>query len=89
MRYFLTILVAVLVSGCSLFGTYVWLHPEKAESQQLADKSECADLSTIVYGSPEALLALAKDGKAKPNPRLEADCLAAKGYNQVFIPKQT
>ena len=89
MHYFLTIFIAILVSGCSLFGTYVWLHPAKSEAQQLADKSECADLSTIVYGSPDALLALAKSGKATPNPRLEADCLAAKGYNQVFIPKQT
>jgi hypothetical protein len=46
-------------------------------------------MSSIVFGSNEALLALAKNPNPKPNPGLEADCLAAKGYNRTFIPKQT
>jgi hypothetical protein len=89
MRLFLIITLATVLNGCSLFGTYVWSHPQKAQSTQLADKAECLSISSIVFGSNEALLALAKNPNPKPNPRLEADCLVTKGYNRTFIPKQT
>lgn len=88
MRVFLITALATLLYGCSLFGTYVWSHPQKSQSAQLTDKAECQLMSSIVFGSNEALLALAKNPNPKPNPRLEADCLAAKGYNIIFIPKQ-
>ena len=89
MRIFSLFLMITMLSGCSLFGSYAWVHPEKTERQQLAERSECVALSSIVHTSPEALLALAESGKATPNPRLEADCLASKGYSQIFIPKKT
>ena len=88
MRFFLILSLTTVLSGCSLFGTYTWLHPKKSESAQLTDKAECAAMSSIVFGSNEALLQLAKNPNPKPNPGLEADCLAAKGYNRIFIPKQ-
>ncbi len=88
MRLILITTLSTFLYGCSLFGTYVWSHPQKSQSAQLADKTECQSMSSIVFGSNEALLALAKNPNPKPNPRLEADCLAAKGYNRIFIPKQ-
>ena len=88
MRFFIVIFLTTLVSGCSLFGSYTWLHPKKSESAQLADKAECIAMSSIVFGSNDALLALAKNPNPQPNRGLEADCLAAKGYNRIFIRKQ-
>lgn len=89
MRFILIITLATALNGCSLFGTYIWSHPSKTQSAQSADKSECLAMSSVVFGSNEALLALANNTNPKPNPRLEADCLVAKGYNRTFIPKQT
>lgn len=88
MKIYLAIPLALLLTGCSLFGSYTWLHPKKSESAQLADKAECIAMSSIVFGSNDALLALAKNPNPQPNRGLEADCLAAKGYNRIFIRKQ-
>jgi len=89
MRVIFLLSLAAFVSACSLFGSYTWLHPEKAETAQLADKSECLALASIVYGSNEDLLNLAKSGTAKPNRGVEADCLAEKGYRRIFVRAQT
>jgi len=89
MRVVFILSLTVFVSACSLFGSYSWLHPEKTETMQLADKSECLALASIVYGSPEDLLSLATSGIAKPNRGVEADCLAEKGYRRAFIRTET
>jgi len=89
MRVIILLSLATVISACSLFGSYAWLHPEKTETMQLADKSECLALASIVYGSNEDLLNLATFGTAKPNRGVEADCLAEKGYRRVFTRTQT
>jgi len=90
MRFFFApIFLIFMLNGCSLFGNYMWLHPTKVETEQTADKSECLALSSIVYGSPEALLSLATSGEKDPDRAIEADCLAEKGYRRVFTKKNT
>lgn len=87
MRFFFVLILSLLLNGCSLFGSYVWLNPAKAKVEQTADKSECLALASIVYGSPEALLSLAKNGSTSPNKGVEADCLVEKGYRRTFTKK--
>ena len=85
MRFSFILTLAILLGGCSFFGSYTWLHPQKTKVVQTADKSECLALASIVYGSNEDLLKLALSGKQQPNKGVEADCLAEKGYRRVFI----
>ena len=84
MRVVSILILAFLMNACSLFGNFVWLHPAKTAEAQAADKSECLALASIVYGSPEDLLSLAKTGASTPNRGLEADCLTQKGYKRTF-----
>ena len=87
MRLIIALPLITLLSGCSLFGTYTWLHPQKTDAADKADRAECLAMASIVFGSNADLLALAKSGTSKPNRGLEADCLAAKGYRRTFVPK--
>ena len=84
MRLLSILTLFFLLNGCSLFGKFVWSHPEKTTAKQIADKAECLALSSIVYGSPEDLLNLAENGASKPNKGIEADCLAQKGFKRSF-----
>lgn len=85
MRYSLVLTLSILLSGCSLLGDYTWSHPKKTEVAQSHDKAECLALASIVYGSNEDLLKLAKSGQAKPNKGVESDCLAERGYKRVLV----
>lgn len=85
MRFFFILILATLLTGCSLFGSFVWIHPEKTETVKAADKAECLALASIVYGSPEDLLNFAKNDSPEPNRGIEADCLVQKGYRRTFI----